>query len=62
MMRRSRINKQANEANIDRSELLELSFTRWLAIRAHGPRGIRASVLLVLWLTTLCFIYLVSKH
>ncbi len=38
-------------------EWIELSLTRWLAIRAKGPGGIRAAVFLVLWLTALGFVY-----
>jgi hypothetical protein len=40
-------------------EWLELSLTRWLAVRAQGTGGIRAAVLLVFWLTALGFAYLV---
>jgi hypothetical protein len=39
-------------------EWIELTLTRWLAIRAQGTRGIRAAVFLVLWLTALGFVYL----
>ena len=39
-------------------EWIELNLTRWLAIRAQGTVGIRAAVFLVLWLTTLTFVYL----
>jgi hypothetical protein len=38
-------------------EWIELTLTRWLAVRAQGTGGILAAVLLVLWLTTLGFIY-----
>jgi hypothetical protein len=43
-------------------EWLELNLTRWIAIRAHGARGIWAAVFLVLWLTALGFAYLVWKQ
>jgi hypothetical protein len=39
-------------------EWIELSLTRWLAVRAQGAEGIRAAVILVLWLTALGFAYL----
>jgi hypothetical protein len=39
-------------------EWIELSLTRWLAVRAQGPGAIRAAVSLVLWLTALGFVYL----
>jgi hypothetical protein len=38
-------------------EWIELTLTRWLAIRAQGIGGIRAAVFLVLWLTALGFVY-----
>ncbi len=40
------------------NEWIELSLTRWLAVRAQGAGGIRAAVILVLWLTALGFGYL----
>jgi hypothetical protein len=39
-------------------EWIELSLTRLLAVRAQGAGGIRAAVILVLWLTSLAFVYL----
>jgi len=39
-------------------EWIELNLTRWLAVRAQGAGAIRAAVLLVLWLTSLGFVYL----
>lgn len=39
-------------------EWIELSLTRWLAVRAQGAGAIRAAVFLVLWLTALAFAYL----
>ena len=39
-------------------EWIELSLTRWLAVRAQGAGAIRAAVFLVLWLTALGFLYL----
>ena len=43
-------------------EWLEVSLTRWFAIRARGTRGIQAAVFLILWLTALGFAYLVMKQ
>jgi hypothetical protein len=40
-------------------EWIEITLTRWLAVRAQGTRGISAAVFLVLWLTALGFAYLV---
>jgi hypothetical protein len=37
---------------------MELTLTRWLAVRAHGTGAIWAAVFLVLWLTALGFAYL----
>jgi hypothetical protein len=44
-----------NKARQD--QWLEISLTRWLAVRAQGTYGIRAAVFLVLWLTALGFAY-----
>jgi hypothetical protein len=39
-------------------EWIELSLTRWLAVRAQGAGAIRAAIFLVIWLTALGFFYL----
>ena len=39
-------------------EWIELSLTRWLAVRAQGAGAISAAVFLVLWLTALGLVYL----
>jgi hypothetical protein len=39
-------------------EWIELTLTRWLAVRAHGAGAIRATVFIVLWLTALGLVYL----
>lgn len=41
----------------NQDEWIELNLTRWLAVRAQGQGGIRAAVLLVVWLTALGFVY-----
>lgn len=40
---------------------IELSLTRWLAVRAQDASAIRAAIFLVIWLTALTFFYLLWR-